>query len=245
MAEGVLPILVGRATRLADFIQSGRKTYLATLRLGLATDTEDAEGTVVAECPVPQLSQARIEQALALFHGDIMQIPPSYSALKVDGRRAYAVARGGGEVDLAARQVTIHHLRLLDWSAEEIIFETTCSKGTYIRALARDLAVALGTQGHLSALVRTRVGPFGLEDALTLDDLATRGIEHSLLPATQALPDSPSYSAQADEAVRLANGQALPVAGLRAECVWVYAPTGLLVCLASADGTLLRPRLAL
>ncbi len=245
MAEGVLPVLLGRATRLADFIQHGRKTYFATVQLGAATDTDDAEGTVVAESPVTQLSQILLDETLARFRGETLQIPPRYSALKVAGRRAYAVARAGGEVDLAPRLVTIYDLRLLDWSESVLRLEITCARGTYIRALARDVAIALGTVGHLTALVRSRVGPFDLDDALTLDELATRGIESALLPASQALPDSPTHSVQADEAVRLANGQALPTAGLRAECVWVYDPTGLLVCLASADGTLLRPRLAL
>jgi tRNA pseudouridine55 synthase len=245
MAEGVLPVLLGRATRLADFIQHGRKTYLATVQLGAATDTDDAEGTVVSTSSVPQLGQAVLDEALTRFRGEILQIPPRYSALKVAGRRAYAVARVGGEVDLAARPVTIYDLRLLGWSETELRLEITCARGTYIRALARDLAIALGTVGHLTALVRACVGPFDLHAALTPDELATRGIDTALLPPSQALPDSPTYAANADETARLANGQAVPVAGLRAEAVWVYDPTGLLVCLASADGTLLRPRLAL
>jgi tRNA pseudouridine55 synthase len=245
MAEGVLPVLLGRATRLADFIQHGRKTYVATVQLGAATDTDDAEGTVVAVSPISELSQAAIELSLARFRGDILQTPPSYSALKVAGRRAYAIARGGGEVDLAARPVTIYDLRLLGWSTSELRLEITCGRGTYIRALARDVAIGLGTVGHLTALVRTCVGPFHLDDALSLDELATHGIENALLSPSHALPDSPTCSVQADEAARLANGQAVPVAGLVAESVWVYDPTGLLVCLGSADGTLLRPRLAL
>jgi tRNA pseudouridine55 synthase len=245
MAEGVLPVLLGRATRLADFIQQGRKTYVATVQLGAATDTDDAEGSVVAESPIPQLSDAAIEVALERFRGDILQIPPQYSALKVAGRRAYAVARAGGEVDLVPRPITIDDLCLLGWSETELRLEVTCSKGTYIRALARDVAIALGTVGHLTALSRTQVGSFRLNDALTPDELAARGIGNALLPPTRALPDSSAYAANADEAARLANGQAVPIAGLRAEHVWVYDPSGPLVCLASADGTLLRPRLAL
>jgi tRNA pseudouridine55 synthase len=245
MAEGVLPVLLGRATRLADFIQLGRKTYVATVQLGVATDTDDTEGSVIAQAPIPQLFEPSIEVVLATFRGEILQVPPQYSALKVAGRRAYAVARAGGEVDLAPRPVTIDQLRLLGWSESELRLEVTCSKGTYIRALARDVAIALGTVGHLTALSRTQVGSFCLNDAVTPDELAAQGIENALLPAAHALPDSPTYSAKADEAARLANGQAVPVAGLRAEHVWVYDPSGLLVCLASADGTLLRSRLAL
>jgi tRNA pseudouridine55 synthase len=245
MAEGVLPVLLGRATRLADFIQRGQKTYVATLRLGIATDSDDAEGAVIAQLPVPQLSPSLLEATLQSFRGDILQTPPQYSALKVAGKRAYAVARGGGEVGLVPRRVTIHELRVLAWSATELTLETTCSKGTYIRALGRDIAAALGTLGHLTSLVRTRVGQFQLDDALTPDQLATRGISDAIRPPALALPDAPTYAASEDEAARLVNGQAVPVAGLRAESVWVYDPTGQAVCLASADGTLLRPRLAL
>jgi tRNA pseudouridine55 synthase len=245
MAEGVLPILLGRATRLADFIQLGRKTYVATVQLGIATDTDDAEGAVIGEAPIPSLSEMSIEVALEKYRGEILQTPPQYSALKVAGERAYAVARRGGKVALAARPVTIDDLYLRGWSASELILEVTCSKGTYIRALARDIAHALGTVGHLTALSRTKVGPFEIGDALSPDELASKGIDTAIRPASAALPDSPKYTATSDEAARLANGQAVPANGLRAEYVWVYDPSGLLVCLASADGTLLRPRIAL
>lgn len=245
MAEGVLPVLLGRATRLADIIQLGHKTYAATAYLGASTDTDDAEGAVIREQPVPPLTDALVAAALDRFRGEIQQTPPQYSALKVAGRRAYAVARSGGSVELAARPVTVHSLRLLGWSATQLTFEVTCSRGTYIRALARDIAVALGTLGHLTALVRNRVGPFCLEDALTPDDLARRGVAAAVLPANAALPDAPHYAATSEEAMRLANGQVLPAAGLCAESLWVYDPAGKLVCLASADGILLRSRLAL
>ncbi len=245
MAEGVLPVLLGRATRLADFIQLGRKTYLATVRLGAATNSDDAEGSVVAESPIPCLSAEAIEVVLATFRGDILQVPPQYSALKVAGRRAYAVARAGGEVDLAPRPVTIDDLRLLSWSQTELRLEVTCTKGTYIRALARDVAVALGTLGHLTALVRTKVGPFALDDALTPDEIAAHGLPTVVQSASQAIPDAPAFSADSDQALYLRNGRPVPAPGLRAEHVWVYDRSGLLVCLASADGTLLQPRIAL
>jgi len=245
MAEGVLPILLGRATRLADYIQLGRKTYIATVKLGVATDTDDAEGIVIAEAPVPDLSVSSIEAVLAQFRGEISQTPPQYSALKVGGKRAYAVARRGGEVTLAPRPITIDDLRLNSWSKTELSLEVRCSKGTYIRALARDIAIALGTLGHLTTLIRTKVGPFELGDALSPDELASTGVDTAIVPASAALPDSPGYTATSDEAARLANGQAVPAKGLHAEHVWVYDPSGLLVCLASADGTLLRPRIAL
>jgi tRNA pseudouridine55 synthase len=245
MAEGVLPLLLGRATRLADVIQLGRKTYQATAFLGTSTDTDDAEGSVIQSQPVPTLTEAQLEAAFDRFRGDILQTPPQYSALKVAGRRAYAVARAGGEVELAPRPVSVYALRLLAWTPPELTFEVTCSRGTYVRALARDIAVALGTLGHLSALVRTRVGPFRFENALTLEAIASVGVDHAMLPASCALPEAPTFSATADMALKLANGQLLPAAGLCAESLWVYDPAGRLVCLATADGTLLRSRLAL
>ena len=245
MAEGVLPILLGRATRLADYIQLGRKTYVATVQLGTATDTDDAEGTVIAESPIPPLSQHLLEQTLSAFRGEISQTPPQYSALKVGGQRAYALARAGGEVALAARPVTIDDLQLQTWSATELSLEVTCSKGTYIRALARDIAVALGTVGHLTRLIRTRVGPFHIEDALTPDELASRELAEAVLPASRAIPAAPAFSADVNQVVDLRNGRPLAANGLRADHVWVYDPDGLLVCLASADRMLLKPRLAL
>jgi tRNA pseudouridine55 synthase len=245
LAEGVLPVLLGRATRLADFVQSGVKTYRAVVQLGMATETDDAEGTLTATAPVPPLSPDLLEATLSRFQGKIVQTPPRYSALKVAGQRAYAVARGGGDVELSPRTITIHDLSLLSWTSTELTLEVTCSKGTYIRALARDLALALGTVGHLTSLLRTRVGLFVLEDSLTLEQIADLGIAAALQPASRALPEAPAFSADPRQTARLANGQALAVAGLRADRVWVYDPDGRLLCLATADGEYLRPRIAL
>jgi tRNA pseudouridine55 synthase len=243
LATGVLPVLLGRATRLMDFIQSGHKTYVAEISLGTSTETDDAEGAVIASAPVPPLDRAMVEDALSRFRGEILQTPPKYSALKVGGQRAYALARAGAEPSLGPRAVTIHRLALLTLSETALCVEVTCSKGTYIRSLARDLAEALGTVGHLAALVRTQVGPFYLKDAASLEDLA---VERSLLAANCAIPDAPSFTASTEEARRLANGQALAVRNaLHAECVWVYDPDGRLRCLATADGAQLKPRIAL
>ncbi|MGI9146183.1 MAG: tRNA pseudouridine(55) synthase TruB [Chloroflexota bacterium] len=245
MAEGVLPVLLGRATRLADVIQLGRKTYTATVQLGASTDTDDAEGTIIGEQPAPALTDTLLEATLERFRGEIVQLPPQYSALKVGGRRAYAVARAGGAVQLAPRLVTVYELRLLEWSSKQLSFEVTCSRGTYIRALARDIAVGLGTLGHLSRLVRTRVGPFYIDGALSLEAIGTCSLGQAVLPASSVLPDAPRYWATLDEAARLVNGQTVAAASPRAESLWVVDPLGKLVCLASADGTLLRPRLVL
>lgn len=245
LADGVLPVLLGRATRLAEWIQAGEKTYRAIVCLGTSTETDDAEGSVVSVAAVPAFSEARLREVLADFQGEVLQTPPSYSALKVGGRRAYAVARAGGEVDLAPRRVSIHELRLVDWTATELRLEVTCSKGTYIRALARDIAATLGTVGHLGGLTRTRVGPFFLEQAIALEQLAEHGIDPLMLPPSRAIPDASTWTTRDGEAARLVNGQPIGADGLRADAVWVYDPDGRLVCLASADGVQLRPRLLL
>jgi tRNA pseudouridine55 synthase len=245
LAEGVLPVLLGRATRLADAIQAGEKRYRAWVQLGVATSTDDAEGEITARQPVPALGLADLESALGQFRGTISQVPPAYSAIKVNGQRAYAVARRGGAPELAARQVSIADLRLLDRADDCLVLDVACSKGTYVRALARDLAAALGTVGHLKRLLRTQVGPFRLADALTLAAIAQRGVDSALLPPEVALPDAPAYQAGPIETARLANGQPVSAAGLAADRVRVHDVSGRLVCLGSADGELLRPRILL
>jgi tRNA pseudouridine55 synthase len=240
LASGVLPVLLGRATRLADFIQAQSKTYVATLALGAATSTDDAEGSVVATAPIPALDAAVLQPVLARFSGPISQIPPAYSAVKVAGQRAYAVARAGGTVALQPRPVTIYDLRVL--ATAPLQLEVTCSKGTYIRSLARDIAQALGTVGHLQSLVRTRVGPFALQDAVTLDGL---DVTASLLPPDVALRDAPAVSPAPEGLQRLVNGQAVGVDGLHANPVRVYDPNGRLVCVAEADGQTIQPRIML
>jgi tRNA pseudouridine55 synthase len=244
-ATGVLPVLLGRATRLVELIQAGPKTYRATVRLGQQTATDDAEGDVIAAAAVPALDERHVEAALARFRGEIQQLPPRYSAIRVGGQHAYALARRGAEVALAPRRVTIHDLRLLDLRPDLLHLEVTCSSGTYIRALGRDIAIALGTLGHVASLERTRVGPFALAEAVTLDALAEGGIAAALRPPSEALPEAPRLDAPAAIAAQLANGRAVSADGLSPRLVWVYDPAGRLVCLAASDGTLLRTRILL
>jgi tRNA pseudouridine55 synthase len=212
LATGVLPIALGEATKLTGRMLNGDKAYAFTVRFGAATETEDAEGAVVATSDV-RPSRAAIEAVLPRFTGPIEQRPPAYSALKVDGERAYARARAGETVVLPPRAVMIHALRLLEADGETATFSVSCSKGTYVRSLARDIAEALGTVGHVVMLRRTKAGPFGLEGAISLDKLGELAMEQrliaALLPLTAGLDDIPALAVNPGEAARLKSGQTL------------------------------------
>jgi tRNA pseudouridine55 synthase len=177
MATGVLVIGVEKATRLLGYLALGDKEYSATIRLGQATDTDDAEGQVTAETPAAGVTEEALEAAVAALTGEIEQVPPGYSAIKVAGKRAYRLAREGAAPELAARSVTVTDFTVLavrrDGDLVDADVTVTCSSGTYIRALARDLGRALGVGGHLTALRRTRVGPYEIATAATLDQLST------------------------------------------------------------------------
>jgi len=212
LATGVLPIALGEATKLTGRMLNGDKAYTFTVRFGVATETEDAEGAVVATSDV-RPSRAAIEAVLPHFTGPIEQRPPAYSALKVDGERAYARARAGETVVLPPRAVTIHALDVLEADGETATFSVSCSKGTYVRSLARDIAEALGTVGHVVMLRRTKAGPFGLEGAISLDKLGELAMEQrliaALLPLTAGLDDIPALAVNPGEAARLKSGQTL------------------------------------
>ncbi len=167
-AEGLLLVLCGAMTRLTPLASEGEKEYEAVVRLGEETDTLDPEGRVVDRGPVPPLSV--IEAALPAFTGVICQAPPAFSAVHVGGKRAYEVARAGGSVDLAVRSVTVHSLEILGYAPPELSLRVRCSKGTYVRSLARDLARACGSRGHLRRLVRTRIGAFSLSEAVSAQE---------------------------------------------------------------------------
>lgn len=194
MAIGVLVLALGAATRLVQFIDTSDKTYRATLRLGETTTTYDADGDLVERRPVT-VSQADVEVALAGFRGNIAQIPPMYSAIKVKGQKLYHLARQGKEIERAARPVTIHRLDVLDWALPDVTIEVVCSAGTYIRSLAHDLGQTLGCGAHLTALTRTAAGDFRLKNAYTLealDALARAGrLPEALLPPETALAALP------------------------------------------------------
>ena len=186
MATGVLPVFLGRATRAVEFAEQTGKEYLAGLRLGLVTDTQDVTGRVLEERPVT-CAPAEVEAALAAFRGEILQVPPMYSAVKIGGKKLYELARKGREVERKPRPVTIHALELLERTgAGDYLLRVRCSKGTYVRTLCHDVGAALGCGGTLSALRRTEAAGFGLDRAVRLEDVqaaADRGeAERLLLP---------------------------------------------------------------
>ncbi|WP_307793967.1 tRNA pseudouridine(55) synthase TruB [Actinotalea soli] len=251
MATGVLVLGVESATRLLTFVVGADKDYSATIRLGVVTTTDDAEGEVLeqagAELPLPELADQ-----VARLTGPVDQVPSAVSAIKVDGRRAYARVRAGETVELAARRVTVHRLQVQDvrpgvaggTPVVDVDVEVTCSSGTYVRAIARDLGAALGTGGHLTALRRTRVGGYGIDRARTLDELAD---ELAVLPLAQAARATlPSRELDAELARELTFGRRIPVAqdgpaGTRELPVGAFGPDGELVALLADEQGRSRP----
>ena len=212
LASGVLPIALGEATKLCGRMLDATKAYDFSIRFGQETDTLDAEGEVVATSDV-RPTRDQIAAVLAQFTGEIEQIPPAYSALKVDGTPAYKRARAGEELELKPRRVTVADLHLLSATDDETTLSCTVSKGTYIRSLARDIAHALGTVGHVSYLRRTRAGPFGLDQAVSLDFLEetakARQLTRAVLPLQAALDDIPALPVTPEQARLLRQGQRL------------------------------------
>ncbi len=213
LASGVLPVALGEATKTVAYAMDGAKTYRFTLRWGQATTTDDAEGPVVEESPV-RPDRAAIEAVLPGFVGEIEQVPPKFSAVKIEGQRAYDLARADEVVELTARRVRIDRLELLEQpDPDHAIFAVGCGKGAYMRALARDLGKALGGCAHIVALRRTSVGPFLEADAISLDSLEALGhgpaLMERLLPVETALDDIPALALTEAEARRLRCGQAI------------------------------------
>lgn len=239
MATGVLVIGVERATKILGLLTATAKSYTATIRLGQRTSTDDAEGELVRSVPAGHLTGEAIESAVAGLRGDIQQVPSTVSAIKVDGKRAYRLAREGQAVELEARPVRIDRFEVCDIRAGadvvDLDVEVDCSSGTYIRALARDLGAALGVGGHLTALRRTRVGRFGLDQAYPLDELAQRPrLSYGLDEACLLI--FPRRDLSAEQAEATANGRSLAPAGIDG----VYAacdPDGRVMALLRDEGS--------
>ena len=213
LASGLLPIALGEATKTVPFAVEGEKIYRFTVKWGERTDTLDAEGEIVATSGV-RPDRAAIEAVLGDFIGDIEQVPPAYSAIKVDGERAYDLARGGETVELEARPVRIQDIRLMDCPTDDMaVFEMRSGKGVYVRSLARDLAHALGTEGHVAALRRVRVGCFEEAESTRLDvlkEMAHKGAaSEALLPVQTALDDIPALAVTEEEAFQLKQGRSI------------------------------------
>ncbi|MCC7119206.1 MAG: tRNA pseudouridine(55) synthase TruB [Anaerolineales bacterium] len=209
-ASGVLVILVGPAVRLSEYVSASDKRYQAIIRMGGTTDTFDAEGQVKrTENPV-DVTEAQFEEALKTFVGEIEQTPPPYSAVKVQGRKAYEMARKGEEVELAPRTITVHHLEVLEWAPPEVVIDVHCSSGTYVRSLANDLGVKLGCGAYLVGLRRTKSGRFSLRDATPLRKLQeafTAGNWYQyLIPAAEALGEWPAVELNPDEVEGIRHG---------------------------------------
>jgi tRNA pseudouridine55 synthase len=243
MATGVLVVGVEKATRLLGHLALTEKVYDATIRLGVTTNTDDAQGQVTAEASAAAVTAERVRAGVAALTGEIMQIPPQVSAIKVDGQRAYKLARAGENVELAARPVTIHAFEITGIRHQDEVVDVDatvrCSSGTYIRGLARDLGAGLGVGGHLTALRRTRVGPYDLSRASTIEQLAERC---AVLPIGEAVAAAfPRRDVSDEEARVVRHGGRLPAAGLGKGPIGMFGPDGELLALVEEQGRLAKP----
>ena len=214
MATGLLPICLGEATKFSHYQLDAVKSYKAIIKLGEQTDTGDAEGQIIATSPVPHVTQAMLQSVTEQFLGEIMQVPPMYSALKKDGKKLYELAREGIEVERAARPLTIYELSLTPLSDQQLQLTVTCSKGTYVRVLAEDIAKALGTLGHLTALRRIQTGDFEIANAITLADFAALDVAarfDKLLAVDACVHSLPSLVLDDNQSKRIRQGQRLNV----------------------------------
>lgn len=212
-ASGVLIILVGPAVRLSEYISASDKRYQAVIRLGTTTDTYDADGRVLSSADV-HVTEQQFEEVLKGFIGEIEQVPPPYSAVKVNGRKAYEMAREGEEVDLAPRIITVYNLELLEWAPPEVVIDVYCSSGTYVRSLANDLGAKLGCGATLTGLRRTKSGRFTLRDAVPLRKLRDCFTDNSwyqyVIPAAEALSEWPAVELSNEQVDAIRHGHRIP-----------------------------------
>ncbi len=245
LARGVLPVCFGQATRLMDHIVSGVKVYRAEITLGITTTTYDAEGEVVKTVEIPGLTQEMVEESLKPWIGVVNQIPPMYSAIKVDGQRLYKLARAGIEVEREARPVEIHGIEILEFDYPKLIIQVECGKGTYIRSLAHDLGEALGCGAHIADLVRLLCGGFPADKSVTLEQLdeatdSPEGWQKYLYPVDQVLTGLKSITLATQAEAHLRDGQAIPLgrpeleSGSLEECR-AYNSQGFFVALVKFD----------
>jgi tRNA pseudouridine55 synthase len=209
-ASGVLVVLIGPAVRLSEYVSASDKRYQATIRLGSSTDTFDAEGRITSSASVDSITEEQFEEILEQYVGEIEQVPPPYSAIKIGGRKAYEIAREGEEVNLEPRVIQVYSLELLEWDPPEAVVDVFCSSGTYVRSLANDLGNALGVGAHLVGLRRTKSGRFTLRDAVPLRRLQEAFVAGDwykyLIPAAEALADWPMVELDGDQVELVRHG---------------------------------------
>jgi tRNA pseudouridine55 synthase len=244
-ATGVLPILIGEATKLTPYLVDLDKEYLATVRLGITTTTQDLTGAVLETRPVPRLDGPAVEAALGRFVGVISQVPPMYSALRRGGRRLYELAREGQSIEREPRQVTVHALVLEALELPDLRIRVRCGKGTYIRTLAADLGAALSCGGALAGLIRTRVGPYALSDALRWGEVRDARPGPSLWehvqPCDSALVSFPAVRLESPEAEKFVHGHTVAAPGVTDGPVRVYGPSGMLLGMGVGRRAAVRP----
>ncbi len=247
-ASGVLPICVGQGTRVAEYLSESGKAYQAEICFGTVTDTYDSEGSILRTSDTSTLTLAHIEEILPQFLGSQMQMPPLYSAIKLQGQPAYKRMRAGEEITLAARPITLYQLRILGWQAPHLTLEVACSKGTYIRSLAYDLGERLGYGAHLSALVRTRSGPFVLAESITLEQVAEAMEHHTiarlLTSADMVLQHYPALHLDAPTVERVLHGNSFSYEQSPAELARVYDAEGQFLAIATwnAEQNMWQPK---
>ncbi len=213
LASGILPVAFGEGTKTVPFVQDGEKAYRFTVRWGAETNTDDSDGEITRTSE-KRPDRDEVEKLVPQFLGDILQTPPQFSAIKIGGERAYDLARGGEQVELKARAVTIHSLTIQAFSPEEAVFFMECGKGAYVRAIARDLGRLMGCYGHVTALRRTRVGPFYEEDSYTLDEIESQGMAADAMLSVEAgLSELPCVVVDRDTAARLRRGGSVILRG--------------------------------
>lgn len=238
LATGVLVVCIGPATRLIPLVQEQRKVYRGQFRLGFKSDTDDITGQVSEVPSAREIPLAEMESALPSFVGEIEQVPPQFSAVHVGGKRAYELARAGQTVEIAAKTVHVHRIDLLSYSWPELELVIECGSGTYVRSIGRDLGDALGCGAVMTELVRTRIGPFELSNAITLDALDAMTLPKHLLPASLAAIDLPTYQATAAECERIKQGKRISATGFAGgnkNQIAIVTPTEDLAALAEYD----------
>lgn len=207
LATGVLPILLGGGTKLSKYLINHDKEYIATITLGVRTDTGDIEGKIIEKKEIAEISEIQIKEVLESFKGKQQQIPPMYSAIKVKGKKLYEYARNGEKIEIEPRNIEIYNIELLGFSQKEITIKVSCSKGTYIRTLCEDIAIKLNTLGTMSALQRTKVGEFKLEQAITIEELTNENtLKNSLITPEKLFLDKPKMELNHNELVQFLNG---------------------------------------